>query len=111
MSKNSKNSSPEAAYAGPGRRVITMIEHLTDERHRTARARDRGDTMIEITHLVTAQGGQARVEVEELDGAKFSLTVAAPPPALEGPATPKAVLPEVPAPPAALELGDGSRAE
>jgi len=62
------NDPPVVAHAGPGRRVITMIENLNGDRHRTIRARDRGDTMIEIARTVTAQGGQARVEAAKLTG-------------------------------------------
>ncbi len=111
MSKNNEyaSSSEVVANAGPGRRVITMIETLASDRHRTTRARDRGDTMIEIARTITAQGGQARVEAEEADGTKFSLTVAAPLPALEVPGSAKVAFSEVLAPP--VELQEGDRAE
>lgn len=107
MNEYTGNSHVAAAYPGPGRRVAAMIEILHEDRHRTIRARDRGDTMIEIVHAVTSQGGQVHVEVEEADGARFSMTVAAPSLSdVENPIVRKTAHSEVVSPATALQAGD-----
>lgn len=63
--------------AGRVGRIMDVVESGHGDRQATRRARDRGDTMIEIARMVTTKGGEVCVEAVEPDGARFTMTVAA----------------------------------
>ncbi|MDA3628350.1 hypothetical protein OU415_23160 [Saccharopolyspora sp. WRP15-2] len=69
----------------PGQQEVVLERPLTglalavaDMRNQAIRARDRGRAMNRMATTLAMSGGNARVEVDEPDGARWSMVVTAP---------------------------------
>ncbi|WP_309114627.1 hypothetical protein [Saccharothrix sp.] len=52
-----------------------LVAQMVDQRGRTRRARDRGDTMAGLARTIGAAGAGAEISVVDDDGAKWSMTL------------------------------------
>ncbi|GAA4410252.1 hypothetical protein GCM10023148_01440 [Actinokineospora soli] len=70
-----------AGFAGVvagGGGVRRLAEAVVDNRGRTARARDRGVTMVSLVDSIAAADLDAEIRVRESDGASWSITLTGP---------------------------------